>query len=179
VPGLPGDEDGSRDGTVEPEPRDARDAAPSDTTPRDAPTWNCAEGGTVGCGALPPCGPIVELQAVLGTAPAAQGGALGDGTYELRQAVAYYQMGAPISGTFQITRTVSQGTLRSAVNTISQLNVFSGPYSLSGTTLSWNVDCPADMAGPNGFEYTATPAQLVVYEPAGNSVIVLVHARVP
>jgi len=40
------------------------------------------------------------------------------------------------------------------------------------------VTCPAELAGPTSYQYTATANQLVIYQPQGGRTFVLVHERV-
>ena len=149
------------------------DASP----PHGGASNNCSpSNGEPACGAPFACGSFVVGTASLDAAPAAQGGILNDGVYQLVQAEVFRAQSWV--ATLRGVKVVSQGHLSSTIAEVenSSVSMSSGSYSVSGTALTWNIDCPT--AGTSTYSYTATGNNLVLFEPAGTtSSIVTTYLR--
>ena len=130
--------------------------------------------GSTSCNAPVACGAFVTgVNAI--SQPAAQGGSIIDGTYELTQLVNYNASGA--GQPLRATKVISQGTIASTVvdQSGNLPTMSSGSYTVSGTTLTWNITCPS--ASTSTYAYTATGNQLILYQAVGASALATVYAR--
>jgi len=133
--------------------------------------------GAVACGAPSACGEAVTLQPTPAAPPAAEGGTLQDGSYELVQLVAFNAVS--LESQLRATKVFSQGSLASTVGDVSngQTIMSSGPYTVSGTTLTWTQTCPS--AETLTYSFTARSGSLTLYQVSGSSTIAQLYVLQP
>ncbi len=110
--------------------------------------------------------------ASLDAPPTPQGGIITDGNYQLAQAEAF--TAESWNASLRIAKVVSQGTITSTVDEVgaASVSMSSGSYTISGDTLTWNIDCPA--AATDTCSYTATASSLTLFETGNPATVTLV-----
>jgi len=157
----------------------AQDGTAAPEASGDASAGACTlDSRSVSCSAPAPCGALVTGTDIKGAPPPAMGGPIVPGTYQLVSFVSYYPLMYIPPPLLRVTRVVSATEMHSTVQDGASRLVFDGPYTVADQTISWNVTCPAELAGPTSYQYTATANQLVIYQPQGGRTFVLVHERV-
>jgi hypothetical protein len=107
------------------------------------------------------CGPPVVTHEIVGSAPAARGGAVVPGLYFLTGVNVYRAQAGGPTPTYQISLQVGTSTFAETVNP-----PWAGTYSTSGTTLTRNLMCGG--SGSTSRPYTATSASLLMYTSVPN-----------
>ena len=158
----------------------ARDSAAAPEASSDASAGGCTlDSRAAACTAPAPCGALVTGTTLKGTPPPAMGGSITPGTHQLVSFAEYYTVMFVPPPPLRVTRVLSATEMHSTVQDGTSRLVFDGPYTAAANTISWNVTCPAELAGPTSFLYTATANQLIIHQPqGGNATYVLVHERV-
>jgi hypothetical protein len=140
----------------------------------------------INCSDLDARGPCVTIGSGSGTAPAAAGGTIVAGTYELTSSTVYLGDGAfptlqnPIRKTVVITGSASPFTMSEAdAAGTNYLRRQTGTLTVSGAMITFSEMCPSlDAGSGNSVGFTATATTLTVFEPHDqNTVIVEVYQK--
>jgi hypothetical protein len=124
------------------------------------------------------CGPLVTAVERPGNPPLATGGAITDGIYVLTALNVYGGNGSSSSFQVQMTQSFANGVRAVSQYWGSTPDYASGPYSIDGNKLTWQLTCPAGEVTGSPGEYTATDSTVVLYEPRDTgSVYEYVHER--
>jgi hypothetical protein len=133
-----------------------------------------------GCNTLDATGPCVVESVGSGTAPAAAGGTIAAGTYDLTSMIRY--AGSSTSETRRETLMVSSVVGNSFAIQITQITGTSvrrqaGTVVASGTTVTFTPTCPVGGDGGGTAGYTATETTFTLFDTEGGGVRTSVFSK--
>lgn len=145
----------------------AHDAASSDDSASDVSAPDAAGRA---CNLVVNVAPTIAIDFVATAPPAAQGGAIVDGTYTMTSATIYTGVGGnagPTGLTAKVTIAISGATIQVASKTKPPDDHVTTTFTTSGSSFTATNTCP-DVKSSGG-EYTATATTFAVLLPAGTS----------
>lgn len=152
------------------------DSGSHDSATNEASAVGCMPDASATCVAQVACGPVVQTNEVLSSAPMAVGGPSPLGLYFLTKATLYHSAPNGPLPTFQYTRRFSQSqfTALSWANGVEETPA-SGTFSASGTTMTFSITCPTTVQ--RALPYSSDATTLTLYETQASDVYEFVYTK--